>query len=51
MGWQMVIWEVTCCWLGEGAQNILKVNQMAKNSLGQTGQQCMSSGPLLELLT
>lgn len=50
MGRQMVIWEVTCYWLGEGAQNILTVNQMVKTSLGQSGQQCMSSAPRRALL-
>lgn len=47
----MVIWEVTCCWLGKEAQNILTVNQMVKNSLSQSGQQYMSSAPLRKLLT
>ena len=43
----MVIWA-TCCWLEDGAQNTLTVNQMVINSLGQ---QYMSSAPLRELFT
>ena len=51
MDWQMVTWEVTYCWLGDGEQNTLTVNQMVKNSLGQSSQQYVSSASLRELFT